>query len=129
MNNCTFVGRIGKDAQTRDVGQSKVTSFSVASNVGYGDKKTTIWLDCSIWGDRGVNLVDALKKGAEITVTGELSEREWTNNDGETKKSLSLRIDRNTYPSQRNADQAEQAPALPAEPAAQNQPLDDDIPF
>ena len=124
MNSCTFVGRLGKDAQTRKVGDTTVTSFSVASNVGYGDKKSTIWLDCSIWGARGEKMEEALTKGAEITVTGELTEREYTNNDGETKKSLSLRVDRNTYPSQRGADQTQ-----PSSPVQNDAPLDDDIPF
>jgi len=127
MNSCTFTGRLGKDAETRDVDVSDttVTSFSLASDVGYGEKKSTVWLDCSIWGKRGATLQPALVKGAEITVIGELSEREYTNSQGETKKALSLRVHNNSYPSLRSTEQS--APA--ATPAPSETALDDDIPF
>ena len=111
MNSCTFTGRLGRDAETRKVNDTTVTSFSLASDVGYGDKKTTIWLDCSIWGNRGVTLEPALVKGAEITVIGELSEREYTNKDEELKKALSLRVSNNSYPSVRSSEQAGTPPA------------------
>lgn len=115
MNMCTFVGRIGRDAETRQVGDTTVTSFSFASDVGYGDKKTTIWLDCSLWGNRGQKLEADLKKGAEMTLIGELSEREYVNKDGETKRALSLRVGMCNYP---RAKQTEQLQAV-----------DDAIPF
>jgi single-strand DNA-binding protein len=125
MNSCTFTGRLGRDAETRKVNDTTVTSFSLASDVGYGDKKTTIWLDCSIWGNRGVTLEPALVKGAEITVIGELSEREYTNKDEELKKALSLRVSNNSYPSVRSSEQA----GTPAPAAAKKAVIDDDIPF
>ena len=125
MNSCTFTGRLGKDAETRQVNDTTVTSFSLASDVGYGDKKTTFWLDCSIWGNRGVTLEPALVKGAEITVIGELSEREYTNKDGEVKKALSLRVGNSSYPSVRSAEQVQ----TPAPVAADDAVIDDEIPF
>jgi single-strand DNA-binding protein len=125
MNNCTFTGRLGKDAETRQVNDTTVTSFSLASDVGYGDKKTTFWLDCSIWGNRGVTLEPALVKGAKITVIGELSEREYTNKDGEVKKALSLRVSNSSYPSVRSAEQVQ----TPAPVVADEAVIDDEIPF
>ncbi len=125
MNSCTFTGRLGKDAETRQVNDTTVTSFSLASDVGYGDKKTTFWLDCSIWGNRGVTLEPALVKGAEITVIGELSEREYTNKDGEVKKALSLRVGNNSYPSVRSAEQVQTQTPVVADEAV----IDDEIPF
>lgn len=121
MNSCVFVGRIGRDAETRQVGDTTVTSFSLASDVGYGDKKQTLWLDCSIWGNRGQTLETALVKGSEITVVGELSEREYNNKDGELKKSLSMRVNSNSYPKGKQTE----ADAAPRQTAA----VDDDIPF
>lgn len=92
MNTFVATGRLGRDAETRSVGETTVTGFSLASDVGYGDKKTTLWVDCSVWGKRGTALQDYLTKGTKVTVVGELSEREYTNNNGEEKKSLSLRV-------------------------------------
>jgi len=114
MNVFTCVGRLGRDAQIRETPSGdQVTSFSLATNVGYGESKTTMWIACSIWGNRGVTLQPNLKKGSEITVSGELSEREYTNKEGVVVKSLSLRVNQNTYPA---AKQSEQATAPTAEP-------------
>lgn len=125
MNVCTFVGRLGRDAETRETQNGdKVTGFSVASNVGYGENKSTVWLNCSIWGNRGATLQPALVKGAEITVSGELSEREYTNKEGVVIKSLSLRVNQNSYPVAKETEQA-QAPTQSLASVAD----DDDIPF
>lgn len=115
MNVFTCVGRIGRDAETRETqNRDEVTSFSVATTVGYGDKKTVMWIDCSIWGQRGVTLQPNLKKGAEITVAGELSEREYTNKDGVVVKSLSLRVNQNSYPAAKQSEKtAEPTTELP----------------
>ena len=53
MNTCTFVGRLPRDAQLKDVGVNKVCNFSIASDVGFGDKKKTLWIECAMWGKRG----------------------------------------------------------------------------
>ena len=125
MNMCTFVGRIGRDAETRQVGETTVTGFSLASDVGYGDNKTTIWLDCSLWGKRGTSLENSLLKGADLTVIGELSEREYVNKDGETKRSLSLRVAECTYPKLPAPAQSQ----LQGQPVTLAQAVDDAIPF
>ena len=47
-----LTGRLGKDAEVRQTQNSTVAGFSVAVDVGYGDRKQTFWFDCSIWGKR-----------------------------------------------------------------------------
>lgn len=78
MKNITIAGRIGKDAETRSTqGGDQVTGFTVAVDEGYGDKKRTFWFDCSLWGKRGEKLAPYLTKGSNVTVSGELSDREY----------------------------------------------------
>lgn len=91
MNSCNFIGRIGRDAETRSAGSSEVTSWPVAIDVGYGDKKSTLWLDCAMWGDRGSKIAGYIRKGDNIGVSGELSLREYQK-DGQTKTTATLRI-------------------------------------
>jgi len=126
MNNCTFVGRLGRDAEVRKTNSGlTVTGFSLAVTTGYGDNKGTLWLDCSIWGDRGERMVDDLKKGAEIVVAGELAENEYVNKEGATVKKLTFRVNSNSYPKNKDADE----PA-PQQAAMQQGALDNDvIPF
>ena len=66
MKTITIAGNVGKDAQTRTAGQDTVTSFSVAVNDGWGDKKRTLWFDCSVWGKRGKALAQHLTKGTKV---------------------------------------------------------------
>lgn len=89
MNICTFKGRIGRDAVTRHTQAGKaVTGFSLAVDIGWGDNKQTLWLDCSLWGDRGEKLAQHLVKGSQPTVSGEIGTRE---HDGKTYVTLNVR--------------------------------------
>lgn len=86
--NFNDVGRIGKDAVQRFTGGGEpVTGFSLAVDSGFGDKKQTVWLDCSAWGKRWEGVTPYLVKGAQVSVQGELGTREH-----EGKTYLTLRI-------------------------------------
>lgn len=88
MNSYNAIGRVGKDAQTRFTqGGDPVTGWSLAVDSGYGDKKQTLWLDCSLWGKRGEKVSEYITKGSQLGVTGELGTRE---HDGKTY--LTLRV-------------------------------------
>lgn len=77
-----LIGRVGKDAATKTVGNNRLaTSWSVAVNVGWGDNKETLWFDCTMWGERGEKVGRHIAKGDQIGVTGSLSTRE---HDGKT---------------------------------------------
>lgn len=82
MNSINIIGRVGKDAATKTVGNNRLaTSWSVAVNVGWGDNKETLWFDCTMWGERGEKVGGHIAKGDQIGVTGSLSTRE---HDGKT---------------------------------------------
>lgn len=87
MINTTVAGRLGKDAEIRQAGSTNVCSFSVAADVGYGERKQTIWFDCSLFGKRGEALAQHLTKGSSVTVNGEFSQREY---EGRTYNQLKV---------------------------------------
>lgn len=77
MLNITLAGRLGGDATHRALdGGNEVTSFNMAVDQGFGDKKQTYWFSVSMWGKRGAALAPHLRKGSSVTVTGEFSTRE-----------------------------------------------------
>lgn len=76
MKNITIAGGITRDAETRQAGQSDVTSFSVAVDHREGREKSTMYFDCSLWGKRGEALRSYLTKGTKVAVAGDLSTRE-----------------------------------------------------
>ena len=90
-NAFSCVGRLAIDSKFDD-GQFKILKFRMASDVGFGDKKTTLWIQCNMWGARGEKLTQYLKKGQQVFVTGELSNREYTTREGEKRTSLELNV-------------------------------------
>lgn len=91
-NVFSFTGTVGRDAEVRVTpsGQS-VLNFTVANNIGFGDRQQTLWIRVALWGKRAEGaLQNYLKKGQQVFVSGELSQREYQANDGSTKTSLEL---------------------------------------
>jgi single-strand DNA-binding protein len=89
MNNCSFVGRVGRDAVVRYTQAGKaVTGWALAVDRGWGDQKQTVWLDCSWWGERGTKVSDFIKKGDRLAVTGALGTRE---HEGKVHVTLDIR--------------------------------------
>lgn len=119
MNACQFIGRIGKDAVTRfTTGGKPVTGWSIAVDTGFGDKKTTTWIDCNAWGERFQKVVEYIKKGDRIGVSGEIGTREH-----EGKTYVTLNVQNVTLLGERSGT-GKGKPAAPADSAP-----DDEIPF
>lgn len=91
MNNITIAGPLGKDAEIRNLPDgTAVLSFSVADS--QGREKPTIWWNCSLFGKRAESLQQYLTKGQAVAVSGSVTEREWTDKDGQKRKSMDLRV-------------------------------------
>ncbi len=58
MQTITISGNLGRDPSLRSVQSSgdQVLEFTVAVKQGYGDKATTNWFRCNVWGKRGATL-------------------------------------------------------------------------
>jgi single-strand DNA-binding protein len=93
MNNYNFTANLGKDAEQRftQAGDS-IVQFSAAVTSGFGDKAITTWLNCNLWGKRGESVLPYLKKGQQVAVSGELTNRPWTDKAGVEKHSLEVRV-------------------------------------
>jgi single-strand DNA-binding protein len=96
MNFGTFAGNIGRDAETKAVGQNTVTNFSVAVSTGWGDKKSTLWVGCALWGERGQKLEQYLTTGAKVTVSGDIDVRAYSAKDGTAKAEMTCNVQRVT---------------------------------
>ena len=139
-NVFSFTGTVGRDAEVRATpsGQS-VLNVTVANNVGFGDRQQTLWVRVALWGRRAEgSLQNYLKKGQQVFVSGELTQREYQANDGTTKTSLELNANIVDLVGKRNdqgqqPQQAYQQPAQSSNAPASNSPssLDDfdDVPF
>ena len=102
-----------------------ITGFSVAVDFGYGDKKGSMWPRCTMFGKRGEAVAPYLKKGAQVAISGELSERKWTNKEGVEQVSLELRVNDLTLV---GAKQEQSAPVAKSKPQTLDD-FDSEIPF
>jgi len=91
MNSITIAGTLGRDAEQRFLPNGDaVSSFSVADSQGR-DKPTT-WWSCSMFGKRSEALHKYLVKGQSVTVVGSVTEREFTDKNGQQRKVMDVRV-------------------------------------
>jgi single-strand DNA-binding protein len=125
MNSITIAGQLGRDAEMRSLPDgTQIASFSVADS--QGREKPTIWWNCQIFGKRAASLSQYLTKGQSVTVSGTVSEREWTDKDGHKRKAMDVRV--NDIALQGGKREGAPATHTPA-PAYSGGGDDSDIPF
>ena len=132
MNAWQFTGNIGKDAESRFLPNGDpVVSFSVGVKSGYGEKATTTWARCAMFGKRAESVSQYLTKGQLVGISGEVTLREWNDKEGQKRNSLEVRVNDLTLLGKKDGQQA----AQPRQQApAQQQPdsfgdFSDDVPF
>ena len=126
MNVITVVGQLGRDSELKQVGENVVLNFSVADS--QGREKPTIWWNCGLWGKRGESLKQYLLKGQNVTVSGSLTEREYTDKDGVKRKAQEIRV--NEIALQGSKPSGEQAPRPAPKPAGSGfDDMPDDLQF
>lgn len=132
MNVFTAVVRLGGDPEQRHTASGdSIVNFNAAVDSGFGDKKVTTWLRCNMWGKRGESVLPYLSKGSQVAISGELSNREWTDKEGQKKLSLEVRINELTLiggkQSGQNNSPSETQNSPKPKPSFDD--LGDDIPF
>jgi single-strand DNA-binding protein len=131
MIHATILGRLGRDPEIKNVNGTSILNFSMATDHGFGDKKQTMWIRCSVFGKRADTLAQYLAKGSQVLVQGELYTREWEKKDGTTATELEFRVAELEFAGSKGDSQQQpaqqQAPA-PA-PRAQGGFDDSDVPF
>lgn len=91
MNSLMVAGGLGKDAEIRYLPNGDpVASFSVADD--QGKEKPTIWWSCQLFGKRAESLAPYLTKGQAVTVTGSVTQRSYTDKNGQERTSMDLRV-------------------------------------
>jgi single-strand DNA-binding protein len=92
-NTCAFAGRLGGDAELRfTTNQRAVLKFNLATDMGWGERKRTMWVRCSLWGKRAESAAPHLLKGTPVTVFGQVEHREYEKANGEKGSSLDLDV-------------------------------------
>ena len=123
-----ITGRLTRDAEVRITSQDKqVVNFSVATNDSYRNKQgerieQTTYFDCSYW--ITPNVAKLLTKGTLVELSGRVSTRAWTGNDGEPRAGLNFHTSQiKLHGGGKNSETAQ------ATTSTNNSKAEDDLPF
>lgn len=77
LNRVTLIGYLGGDPETKQAGESTVTTFTLAVADRWKDEKGekkehTNWIPVAAWNGKGENLPQYIKKGSCVLIEGSL---------------------------------------------------------
>ena len=101
LNHIVIMGRLGRDPELRHTQSgTPVASFSLAVDRDFKDKNTgervTDWIDVVAWRSTGEFAAKYLTKGRMAVVEGRLQIRDWTDKEGNKRRSAEVVAD-NVY--------------------------------
>ena len=82
LNNCAFVGRLTRDAEVKQVGNSTLVTFAIANNTGFGQYACTNFIEVNAWGKQAASIVQYLVKGKQVAIAGTFENKRWTDQNG-----------------------------------------------
>lgn len=135
LNHITIMGRLTRDPELRRTGSGvAVTSFTLAVDRDFapkdGGEKETDFIDCVAWRSTGEFVSKYFKKGSMAVVSGRLQIRNWTDKDGNKRRSAEVLAD-NVYFGETKKGDSYNA-AAPSAPVQDFAPMADDdaqLPF
>lgn len=96
----TIVGTAVREPELRYTQTgTAVANVTLAANDRRFDKNTGQWADngatflrCTCWREMAENIAESLQQGARVIVTGQLRQREWTDNEGNQRTSFEVDV-------------------------------------
>ena len=83
LNKCILMGRLTKDPELRHTNSGKaVATFTVAIDNGYGENKTTDFINCVAWEKTAEFIKNWFTKGRMIVLVGRIASKTWESEDG-----------------------------------------------
>lgn len=87
MNSITIVGNIGEPQLRMTTTGKSMLTFGLAVNRKVGEDEKTTWFNVKCWGELAENLAADIGKGDRLIVSGFVENEEYTDKDGNEKKS------------------------------------------
>ena len=142
----TLIGNVGRDPETRAVGDHEVCNFTIATSRKVKGEQITTWWSVSSWSERlNEILMQYVRKGDKLFLVGEPSARAYVTKGGEAACALEINIsygemqmlsgkrdddgDEDSRPARSRPTGRAKPQAKPAAKPRSKDPLDDDIPF
>lgn len=134
VNKVILIGRLGQDPKLNKTQSGKsVTNFSLATDEVYYDKEgvkqsRTEWHKVVVWDKTADNCSKFLKKGSLCYLEGRIQTNNWTDNDGNPRKTQEIQANMVKFmPDGKNKPTTKESGEYDAEQNKTNP--DDDVPF
>ncbi len=98
MYKIILTGRLGQDAEVKDVGNKKAINLRVAVSLDHGKDKdnaeNTEWVNAVIWKteNQSIKIAEYLKKGKQIMIEGVPSAEMYKTKDGEPRVYMHVNV-------------------------------------
>lgn len=135
LNSAIIQGRICANPELRHTPNDiAVTTFTVATDKGSGDKKQTSFIDCVAWRGTAELVCKWFQKGSAIIVQGSIQTRSYQDKDGNKRKAFEIVADNVHFAeSKKDAGVGSRTEATAYAPNVcadyEEMPLDNDLPF
>ena len=98
LNHITIMGRLVRDPELRYTqSQTPVASFTLAVDRDFasrdGGERQTDFIDCVAWRQTGEFVSKYFQKGSMAVVAGRLQIRDWTDRDGNKRRSAEVVVE------------------------------------
>ena len=91
LNSANLQGRFTATPELRQTANGiSVTSFTLANDIGYGDKKKTAFIDCVAWRKTAELICKWCQKGNMVIVQGSIQTRTYTDKEGNKRKAFEI---------------------------------------
>ena len=126
MQLITISGNLGRDAEISSTqAGDDVCRFSVGVKQGWGDKTSSNWFRCNLWGKRAKTIQTMLYKGMKVMGVGELTIGEY-----QGKPQFDVRVSEVEFvPREKSAGWGDDGQADDRQRQPAQADLDDDVPF
>lgn len=100
INRVVLIGRLANDPELKYTPSGvAVAKFSLA--IGGKPKNdgsdSVSFINMTVWGKGAENLTRYQKKGDQIAVDGRLEQKSWTNQEGQKRSSIEVKVERIEY--------------------------------
>ena len=110
INKVILMGRLTKNPELRHTNNgTAVTSFNIAVDNGYGENKTTDFINCVAWNKTAEFVEKHFVKGQMIALVGRVSTRTWEGQDGKKNYVTEVTVSEVSFCGSKSAAESTQA--------------------
>ena len=108
MNYVTLTGRISTDLELKDLGEGKVCNFNIAVNRTFKNSLGTYDTDfirCVVFNKTAERLVEYVKKGDLLGVSGRLQTESYEDKEGNKRYATKVNVEKITFLSSKKSEE------------------------